>query len=227
MAESGSAVRGGRVNPLYPEFLALLEKEDKGACIDYALSALSSGKIDVVTLYTELLERSLKEMRCSSDENTCIWREHVRSSIIRAVIECSYAHVARERDSKYSGPCGKKVVVVCPTEELHELGARMVADFFTLAGYDSVFIGANTPMSVILSAMSQIHPDIVALSVTNYYNLFAAKKAIASIRAQGPAGLLIAVGGVALKDRLGGTCDLGADIQISSFEDIMRLREGA
>lgn len=215
------------MNPLYPEFLALLEKEDRRACIDFALSSLSSGKIDVVTLYTELLERALNDMRCSGDENTCIWREHVRSSIVRAVIECSYAHVARERDSRYGGLCGKKVIVACPTEELHEIGARMVADFFTLAGYESVFIGANTPMGVILSAVTQVQPDIVALSVTNYYNLFAAKKAVGSIRAQGPGGLRIAVGGGALRGRPDGKCDLGADIQISSFEDIMSLREGA
>ena len=193
--------------------------------MDFAMSALSSGKVDVVTLYTELLERSLNEMRCGEDEATCIWREHVRSSIVRAVIECSYPYVARERDSKYGGSGGTRVIVVCPTEELHEIGARMVADFFTLAGYDSVFIGANTPMSVIMSAVSKIRPDMVALSVTNYYNLFAAKTAISSIRAHGPASLRIVVGGGALKDRTEGKCDLGADIQISSFEDIRRLRE--
>ena len=41
--------------------------------------------------------------------------------------------------------CGRCVVVTCVGGELHELGARMVGDFFDMAGWDTYFCGADTP----------------------------------------------------------------------------------
>lgn len=40
---------------------------------------------------------------------------------------------------------GKRVVVACVGGELHEVGARMVADILEMEGWDSYYLGANTP----------------------------------------------------------------------------------
>jgi methanogenic corrinoid protein MtbC1 len=47
----------------------------------------------------------------------------------------------------------EKVIVMCPEFEDHDMGARMVSDFFTIAGYEAVFIGAKTPIKTILKAV--------------------------------------------------------------------------
>ena len=69
-------------------------------------------------------------------------------------------------------------MLVCPEEEYHDLGIRMGADFFTIAGYDVTYIGSNTPKSNILSAARFLKPDIIDISVSNYLNLVMLEKII-------------------------------------------------
>ena len=57
----------------------------------------------------------------------------------------------------------------------------MVHDYFTLNGFDSTFIGANTPVDVIVDSIEYTNPDYVAISVTNLYNIVNAKKIIEKI----------------------------------------------
>jgi len=39
----------------------------------------------------------------------------------------------------------KTILSVCPGMELHEMGARIVADLFENHGWDSIFLGAAVP----------------------------------------------------------------------------------
>jgi methanogenic corrinoid protein MtbC1 len=212
---------------LYKEFVSYLDKEDRLKCVELALSKLDSGELDIVSLYEEIITPSMREDFCQQKQKqTCIWEEHVRSSIIRTVIECCYPYVIRERDSKYRPPSKGRVVVACPTEELHEIGARMVADFFTLCGFQATFIGANTPQPEIIDAIGDIKPDYLAISVSNYYNLLAARKMIQQIgeirERLGPDFRVIA-GGYAFEHHRE---DVGADLLLNTFADIKRLAEG-
>ena len=122
---------------LKEDFIALLERKDKAGCIEAVTSALSRGQIDVVTLYDDVLRQALIADFCKEDEggSYCIWEEHIRTSIVRTVIENCYPYVIKERKERYGAANGEKVLVVCPTEEYHDIGARMVADFFTFLGY--------------------------------------------------------------------------------------------
>ena len=215
------------MQPLYPEFLNYLEEENKEKVLQFVLSKLRSKEIDIVTLYNELLRPALNDMKCEGTEEFCIWKEHVRSSIIRAVIENCYTYVIQERDEKYKAKTnGEKVMVICPTEELHEIGPRMVADFFTLCGYDVIFIGANTPKKSFLSAIDIIKPVYIAISVTNYYNLVATQKVIAEIRKQKYKDFKIIVGGHAFDRNPEMYAKMGADLLLQTFDDIKKLRGG-
>lgn len=216
-----------RTHPRYGEFIELLEREDRGRSTAYCLRLLSEGVVDVHALYTQFLAPSLNQMVCDADEATCIWREHVRSSIVRSIIENCHSFVLKERDARFGVGAAGKVLVVCPVDELHELGARMVADYFVLAGFDAVFVGANTPLSVIESAVRTGKPDVVAISVTNYYHLFAAENAVASLRrAGGDARIKIVVGGRAFERHPEAVKQVGADAIVRTFEEIVALRKG-
>ena len=105
------------------------------------MSKLERKEIDIVSLYTEILGPALNSMEQEENDEAFIWREHVRSSIIRTIIENCYPYVIFEREEKYNNiKVDKKVAVVCPSEELHEIGARMIADFFTLLGLSLIHI---------------------------------------------------------------------------------------
>ena len=209
----------------YEEFLALLEAENKQKAVQYALNLLESGKTDVRTLYAQILAPSLNQMQCRlTDRKVCIWKEHVRTAIVRTIVECCYPYVVKERDKTGSAK-DKTVVVICPPEEYHDLGARMVADFFTLCGWDAVFVGGNTPYDDFYNAASQIKPDIIAISITNYYTLVAASKIIADLKALLGASAKIVVGGYAVRESTGNFETLGADYRAETFEDIKKITD--
>lgn len=216
----------------YPEFVDALAQADKERCVHLALSLLGSEVVDVETLYTDFLTQAINDLSCSTadGEELCIWKEHARSAIVRTIIECAYTFVLRERQGvsvSTDGPSGDHhpVIVMCPEGELHELGARMVADYFTIAGYDTTFVGSSTPREDFLGAVAELKPVYVAVSVTNYFNLIEAKKAIALIRETSP-GTKVLVGGNAFRRNPEAAASVGADLLIHTSDDIRALSRG-
>ncbi len=217
------------MHPLYEEFVGHLAREDKPRCVELALDHLNRGEIDVATLYTEVLTPALNAPTYSAEEGAVrIWEEHVRSSIVRTIVENAYPFVQREKKARNDGAPRKAVIVVCPTEEFHEIGARMVADYFELAGFDATFVGANTPQEEILEALAVLRPTYVAVSATNTYSLVPARRVLAQLRdlrERTGAGFRIIVGGHAFEKNPALVREIGADLHLSTFRDIRRLAE--
>jgi MerR family transcriptional regulator, light-induced transcriptional regulator len=61
---------------------------------------------------------------------------------------------------------GRVIVAGCVSDELHDVGIRMVADFFELDGWDTYFIGGNTPAQSMLQAVQDRNAGVVAVSST-------------------------------------------------------------
>lgn len=209
----------------YLEFYKLLEDENRYGCVTFALDLLSKNKVTVPQLYEEIIKPSIENIKCKLDEkDMCIWQEHVRTSIVRTVIESCYTYVVDEakklnRKNKY------KVVVLCPEGEYHDIGARMVSDFFVIAGFDVIFVGSDTPKSDFLAAVEYIKPDYIAISVSNYYNLVAAKKTIDSIKKKTRKNIKILAGGLAFRLNKDATKIIGADALTESYKDILKVGE--
>ena len=158
------------------------------------------------------------------EQEICIWKEHVRTAIVRTIIECCYPYIIKERDKKTGSASRGRVVVFCPPDEQHELGPRMVADFFTLFGFAVTFTGANVPVENVLNAIEYIKPDYIAISITNYYNLMVTKRLIDKIRkAQSNLSFSIILGGQACRENAEECRKIGADMVLDSFEEIEKL----
>lgn len=204
---------------LQREFNLLLESEDKTSCVRFALEGLGRGRFDLIALYDDVLTPSLRSVPvCRDDDRNCIWHEHVKSGIVRTIIENCHLHLMDVRNAREAektrqeessiqseriteGPArisaisdeisfntGKpnavrqlkrpSALVVCPERELHELGSRMAADAFTLAGFRTIHTGANTPREALVMAAFEECPVVVAISVTDPYNLVEAEQAL-------------------------------------------------
>jgi methanogenic corrinoid protein MtbC1 len=214
------------MHPLYNEFVGYLAEENKEKSVEFILEKLEKIEVGIVELYVEILGPSLNQMFCDDLEDIlCIWKEHVRTAIIRTILELTYPYILKEKKEKNVKALNKKVVIVCPGEELHEIGARMVVDFFTLLGYDTTFVGANTPKAEIKAALVEIKPDYVGISVTNYYNLVEAERTIQLLKEIKFNGKII-VGGNAFTKNPDVYKEIGADLMIQTFEDIKKLAEG-
>lgn len=205
------------------EFQKYFNDENKEQAVSYILRLLHDKTIDIVSLYELILAPSLNHIMCEhEDERICIWKEHIKSGIIRTIVECAYPFVMEERKMR-----GLKssitAVILCPPEEYHDIGARMAADFFTLCGCDAIFVGSNTPYHDFHHAISMIHPDIIAISVSDYYNLVATKRMIEEIRSVLTKHCQIIVGGCAFQRNRQTAIKIGADDYVESFADIERI----
>jgi len=214
---------GGNMEKKYEEFIAFLEDENKEDALSYALNLLRNKDMDVIALYTNLLTPALNKMECKlADKNICIWKEHVRTAIVRTIVECCYPYVIEKKKELNYAAVGT-AVILCPPEEYHDLGAKMVADFLTICGYKAIFVGSNTPYQDFMNAIDSIHPNIVAISVSNYYNLVATKKIIEDLRLVNHSPFKIIVGGYAFDRNTENYKLVGADYYANAFLDIERI----
>ncbi len=211
----------------YTEFRSLLDAEDKEGCVRYVLSLLDRGDVDIPGLYEDVLAPAAREQFCLVRERLlCIWEEHIRTSIIRTVLECCYPHLMDERRSRIGEGSRGRAIIVCPSEEYHELGARMTADFFTLCGFEVTFVGANTPQDEIVEAAAALQPEYIGVSVTSPYNLVAAHRTLnhlREVRKRSNGRYTIVVGGQAFAVDDKRARDMGADALAQTFDDICEL----
>ena len=207
----------------FDTFSILLDQENKQAAVEYIISLLEEGKIDVTDLYFQVLTPALNSMTCPfPDKNICIWKEHIKTAIVRTIVECCYPYVLKKRDSLSPENKGT-AVILCPPEEYHDLGARMAADFFTICGYETIYIGSNTPFHDFYNAVDYIKPQVIGISVSNFYNLVVTKKIVADLKSKVGDEVLIVVGGNAFLEEGHNAELIGADACIQSFQDVMAL----
>lgn len=207
----------------YEKFIRLLEEEKKEEALSFIMELLKNKEIDIIDLYTNILAPSLNNMECKlADQNICIWKEHVRTAIIRTIVENCFPYVIEKKKELNYANQGT-AVVLCPPEEYHDLGARMVADFFTICGYHSIFVGSNTPYQDFYNAIEVIHPDVVAISVSNYYNLVSTKKIISDLKKVDSCSFKIIVGGYAFNRNTENYKMVGADYYANTYLDIEKI----
>ena len=165
--------------PLYEEFNRAFQALDQERCIQLTYDALSNESIRVEDLYENVLRKSLSVLTDKETDPTHkIWKEHIQSSIVRTIIEMAYPFVLKQRKVNLN----KKAAIVCPDGEQHELGARMVSDYLRIMGYETYFVGRDTPRLEFLDMIKVLDLDVVAISVTNYYNLSKALRTVVDVK---------------------------------------------
>lgn len=132
--------------------------------------------------------------------------EHVASAIVGRITAALYPRFANVDVSR------GKVVVTAGPNEFHEVGARMLADFMEMEGWDITYLGANTPKEELLAILKQHKPFMVALSVATLFNLEHAQQTIEMIKADPETrNMKIMVGGLAFNSMPLLWLDVGAD----------------
>lgn len=97
----------------------------------------------------------------------------------------------------FSGEKGAgRLVATCIAAELHEIGVRMVADFFEMEGWDTYYLGANTPTASVIDTLVERRADVLGISATITYHVSEVERLIRAVR-ENPAcrDVLVLVGG--------------------------------
>lgn len=107
---------------------------------------------------------------------------------------------------------GRNLVAGCVGGELHEIGIRMVTDFFEMEGWDTYYLGANSPAKSVLNAIDEYEAHVVALSAAMPYHRNLLRQTIKEIRKSSAGNnVKIMIGGNALNFFSNNLADFGAD----------------
>jgi MerR family transcriptional regulator, light-induced transcriptional regulator len=177
---------------LYQTYLEKLIAGDRADCIAVVNKLMDQG-LDVRRIYLDLFQRSLYDVGTMWERNEIsVAVEHLATAITESVLTLLYPVIFR------SERIGKKAVIACLANEYHQIGGKIVADIFELNGWDSYFLGANTPTADLIDIISKTGPDIVGLSLAVYFHIPQLLETIEEIRSVFPESRII-VGGQAFQ----------------------------
>ncbi len=169
-------------------FLLAVLDGNRGDAEKVVLHALQEG-VAVSDLHFHVITRVQAEVgRMWQAGDVQVAEEHFGSRIVEDVLAGLRTRMERGAEA------GSSVLVASVAGNLHDIGARIVADHFEMSGWRSVFLGANMPVGDLVQAVHDFEPDLVALSVGLAINVRAAADTIAALRAEFP-GKPILVGG--------------------------------
>lgn len=200
----GHIVGTAPVDVLARDYLAALLRGERHAA-DRLILAAADGGTSVKDLYLLVFQRVLREVgRLWQSNHIGVAQEHYCTACIQSIMSQLYPRIfSAERR-------GRRLVVACVGGDLHEIGGRMVADFFEMEGWDTFFLGANTPISGTLQQVAERAPDVLAISATMPFHLQAVADLIAAARAAGNPPRIL-VGGAAFSSAPDLWEDIGAD----------------
>lgn len=162
---------------------------ERADAVSYLLRAVDDG-LDIRDLYLRVLQPVQREIgRRWHLRQVSVAQEHFATAVTQLVLAQLYPRIART--PKTAGT----IVAVSVGGELHELGIRMVADFFELAGWNSHYLGANCPPAAVADAARRHRADLVAVSASIVLRLEVLREVIALVRAQSDSATQVLVGG--------------------------------
>lgn len=174
------------------EYMGYLFKKDTRGAVGL-IRRLSNQGMELDDIYVEILSESMKRVgELWHTAEITVDTEHYCTSVTQMAMAQMY-------DKLFDGERKNRTILsVCPGMELHEMGARIVADLFENHGWDSIFLGAAVPVDYIMDSVRENHPDLVTLSVSMPQHLMDCETAVRTIKKEFP-DIKIAVGGKAFE----------------------------
>ncbi|WP_042198026.1 cobalamin-dependent protein [Paenibacillus camerounensis] len=173
------------------EYLRLLlegERRKASACI----SRLYDEGVPVKDIYMHIFQETQYELgRLWQMGRITVAQEHYCTACTQSIISQLYPRWIKAQSGRSS------LVAVGVGEELHEIGLRMLTDFFEMEGWNTYYLGSNMPLESLVRYLIEQPADLLAISVTMTYHVSEAARVIASIRSRPELdGLRIMVGGM-------------------------------
>jgi MerR family transcriptional regulator, light-induced transcriptional regulator len=132
----------------------------------------------VKDIYLDIFQVTQREVgRLWEINQVTVAQEHFCSAATQMIMAQLYPHIFNAEK------IGRRMVATCVGSELHEIGVRMVTDFFEMEGWDTYYLGSNMPTSGIITSIEEQHVDLLGISATMYFHVGAVKELIAEVRA--------------------------------------------
>jgi MerR family transcriptional regulator, light-induced transcriptional regulator len=209
----GAAAAGGHqpdrplpTDGLARRYLDFLLRGERQAAHELVQDAIGSG-MSIREVWLRLFQDAQYEIgRLWQANQISVAQEHYCTAATQIIMSRFY-------DQVFSAPRrGRALVTACAPGEIHEIGMRMVGDFFEMEGWDTHHLGANTPAAALVDFVAQRRPDLLGLSATMTCHLEAVAAMVRELREnQETRGVHVLVGGHAFNSEPDLWRDIGAD----------------
>jgi methanogenic corrinoid protein MtbC1/DNA-binding transcriptional regulator YhcF (GntR family) len=190
---SGDAAPAQQVDDLLERYVALQLAGERAAARALVLHEGVGSGLSVADLYRRVLQPAQYRVGELWQANQIsVAREHLATAVTGSVLVEAAAAAPRAPST------GMRVLVACVEGELHDLGARMVADLLELDGFAVRFLGADVPTDSLLAMIDEERPHLLVLSVTMAERLAQLRAAVARLRQVHGSRVPIFVGGQVL-----------------------------
>lgn len=195
-----------RADSFAGRYLARLLAYDQAGALAEVRRALAAG-LSLRSLYLDGFEPVQHELgRLWELNRMSVAQEHYCTAITQLALAETYPRVFRATGK------GPRMVVTGVPGELHELGGRMVADFFELDRWDVTYLGEPGQLEYVLCALRETQAQLLGISITMSHNVSAAKQLIAQVRSEVKLhAVKILIGGRAIMQGSAQWTQLGAD----------------
>jgi methylmalonyl-CoA mutase cobalamin-binding domain/chain len=175
---------------LAQRYLDALLRGERRVASHLVLGAVEQGT-SIKDVYLHVFQRCQYEIgRLWQMNQLTVSQEHYCTAATQLIMSQLYPRLFG------SDRIGRRLVAACVGDELHELGVRMVADFFELEGWDTYYVGANAPKESILRTVIAEGADMLGISATMTYHVREVAALIGRIRTEPAVGdVTILVGG--------------------------------
>jgi len=167
-------------NPFYEladRYLKAILSSDRHAASEWILDAAAQG-VSVMDIYLHVFQPVQFEIgRLWQTNQVSVAQEHFCTAVTQMIMSQLYPHILSSQKN------GQTVIATSVSEELHEIGIRMVADFLEISGWDAYYLGANTPTRSILRTIQEKRAGLIAISATIPFHVSKVTDLIAQIRA--------------------------------------------
>lgn len=181
-------------NPQYEnavQYMNFVLKGDRQKAVEFIIN-LAEKNIPLTDIYIHIFQTVQYEIGWLWQTNRItVAEEHYATAITQSVISQLYPYIFSTQKR------GRTFIATCVNEELHELGVRMVSDFFEIYGWDTLYLGANTPVESIINMINKRKADLVGISATLTSHLKKVENLVTQIREDVKHNIKIMVGGQA------------------------------
>ncbi|WNQ12841.1 cobalamin-dependent protein [Paenibacillus aurantius] len=164
--------------PLHQEaelYTQMLLKGDRMAASELIMQLARTRTVEEI--YLHIFQRSQYEIgRLWQTNQINVAQEHYCTAATQMIMSQLYPYIFATARK------GRNLVAACVGEELHEIGLRMVSDFFEMEGWDTYYLGANVPKRSIIQSIIDKKADVMAISATMTFHVNLVKDLIQEIR---------------------------------------------
>jgi methanogenic corrinoid protein MtbC1 len=148
------------LSELSANYRALLLGGDRKQASTLILDSAASG-VPVRDIYLHVFQNSLYEIgRLWQTNQITIAQEHFFTAATQMIMSQLYPYIFANQKN------GLRMIAASVDSNMHDIGIRMVADFFEMDGWDTYYLGGNAPSQAILQALDETSPHLLALSAT-------------------------------------------------------------